>query len=250
MEETISLKELFNTLKKRLMMIISIALLAVVAAGILSFFVITPMYQSTTQLLVNQEQTEAANVQVSDIQANLQLINTYSGIIKSPAILEQVSSQLDNDLTASQLNSKITVGNEQNSQLVNLTVEDADPYLAAEIANVTAEVFQAEIVDLMNVNNVNILSPAVVSDNQSPVSPQPFLNMAIALVVGLMVGVGIAFLLEYLDNTIKSEQDIEQQLELPLLGVIGSMDNKEMVKAINTNAQQPQTRARSERYGS
>ncbi|AJD92266.1 capsular polysaccharide biosynthesis protein [Jeotgalibacillus malaysiensis] len=248
MEETISLKELFGTLKKRLMMILSIALLAVVVASIISFFVITPMYQSTTQLLVNQEQTEPANVQVSDIQANLQLINTYSGIIKSPAILEPVSEQLNNELSVGQLNSKITVQNEQNSQIVNLTVEDENPYKAAEIANMTAEVFQNEIVDLMNVNNVNILSPAVVTDNQSPVSPQPFLNMAIALVVGLMVGVGIAFLLEYLDNSIKTEQDIEQHLELPILGVIGSMDNKQTVSTSKVNVQQ--NRARSERYGS
>ncbi len=248
MEETISLKELFAVLKKRFMLIVSFAVIAVLLAGLYSFLIITPMYQSTTQLLVNQEQTEAANVQVSDIQANLQLINTYSGIIKSPAILEQVSTQLDNGLTVGQLNSKITVANEQNSQLVNLTVEDQDPYQAAEIANVTAEVFQTEIVDLMNVNNVTILSPAVVSDNQSPVSPQPFLNMAIALVVGLMVGVGLAFLVEYLDNPVKTEQDIEKVLDLPLLGVVNTMDNKEVPNQLKLQKKSPVSR--SEQYGS
>ncbi|MDZ5711304.1 YveK family protein [Jeotgalibacillus haloalkalitolerans] len=248
MEETISLKELFTVLKKRFMLIVSFAVIAVLLAGLYSFLIVTPMYQSTTQLLVNQEQTEAANVQVSDIQANLQLINTYSGIIKSPAILEQVSTQLDNELTVAQLNSKITVANEQNSQLVNVTIEDEDPYKAAEIANLTAEVFQTEIVELMNVNNVNILSPAVVSDNQSPVSPQPFLNMAIALVVGLMIGVGLSFLLEYLDNSVKTEEDIEKVLDLPLLGVINTMDNKDVPNQLHL--QKKSVGSRSEQYGS
>ncbi|WP_404405233.1 YveK family protein [Jeotgalibacillus malaysiensis] len=248
MEETISLKELFTTLKKRMMMIISIALLAVVIASIVSFFVITPMYQSSTQLLVNQEATEQQNVQVSDIQANLQLINTYNGIIKSPFILDQVAEQMNGQFTVGQLNQKITVQNEQNSQIVNITVEDESPYVAADIANKTAAVFQAEIANLMNVDNVNVLSQAVVTENQGPVSPQPFLNMAIALVVGLMVGVGLAFLLEYLDNSVKTEQDIEQLLDLPLLGVIGSMDDKAVRQTSGVNAHQVQ--ARSERYGS
>ncbi|KIL49872.1 YveK family protein [Jeotgalibacillus soli] len=226
MEETISLKELFGTLKKRIMMIIVITLVAVSISGAVSFFVITPIYQSSTQLLVNQEKSEQPNLNVSDIQANLQLINTYNVIIKSPVILDKVAEQMDGAFTTGELNSKITVQTERDSQVVNLSVQDPDPYVAAEIANKTAAVFQEEIVNLMSVDNVSILAPAEVSPGQSPVSPQPFLNMAIALVVGLMVGVGVAFLLEYLDNTIKTEQDIEKTLALPLLGVIGTMDQQ------------------------
>jgi capsular polysaccharide biosynthesis protein len=76
----------------------------------------------------------------------------------------------------------------------------------------------------MNVDNVTILTQAQIGEDPSPIEPKPALNMSIALVVGLMAGVGIAFLLEYLDNTIKTEQDIENQLGLPVLGAITTIN--------------------------
>src|SRR5690606_19621051 len=99
------------------------------------------------------------------------------------------------------------------------------------IANTVAEVFQEEIQVLMNVDNVNILSPAVLPENPSPVKPNKMLNMAIALVIGLMIGVGLSFLLEYLDTTVKTEQDVEELLGLPILGFISKMpDSKKSAR--------------------
>lgn len=126
------------------------------------------------------------------------------------------------------MNSKITVGNEGNAQVLKITVQDPDAAMAAKIANTTAEVFQTEIVELMNVDNVTILSPAQIGENPSPVKPQPVLNMAIAMVVGLMAGVGLAFLMEYLDNSVKSEQDVEKLLGLPVLGTITVIEDKDI----------------------
>ncbi|SDH87643.1 Capsular polysaccharide biosynthesis protein [Planococcus glaciei] len=220
MEETISLQELFATLKKRLALIIALTVLAVLIAGVVSYNFLTPIYQTNTQILVNQEKTDASQLLNQNIQTDLQLINTYSVIIKSPAILDQVSEQLDLGLSVEQLINKITVTNAENSQVVNVSVQDPDPAIAVDIANTTAAVFQEEIQELMKVDNVSILSPAVVKENPSPVAPNPMLNMAIAAVVGLMLGVGIAFLLEYLDTSLKNEQDIEDVLGIPLLGVI------------------------------
>ncbi|MFT4414722.1 YveK family protein [Fredinandcohnia humi] len=224
MEETISLKELFQTIRKRLSLIILITVIAIATSGVISYFFLTPIYQSSTQILVNQAKSEDQMFNYNEVQTNLQLINTYNVIIKSPAILELVKAELELESTIKELNEKITVSNEQNSQVVNITVEDEEPEDAAEIANTIASVFKEEIVKIMSIDNVNILSPAVVLENQAPVKPQPVLNMAIAMVVGLMAGVGLAFLLEYLDNTIKTEQDIERLLELPVLGTIAQID--------------------------
>ena len=247
MEETISLKELFQTLKKRMALIIIITLVAVMASGAISYFVLTPVYQSSTQILVNQT-AEEGQYSTNEVQTNLQLINTYNIILKSPVILEKVIDELDLNMSAGQLNGKLTVQNEQNSQVVNLSVQDENAATAAEIANTTAEVFRNEIATIMSidVNDVTILSPAVVTENQSPIKPQPLLNIAIALVVGAMAGVGLAFLLEYMDNTVKTEQDIEKIAELPVIGVIATIDNT----AETANRAERTTRLRGESIGS
>ncbi|MGM0777892.1 MAG: YveK family protein [Bacillota bacterium] len=234
MEETISLKELLQTLRKRLLLILSITFVAVLVSGIVSFYFLTPIYQSSTQFLVNQAKDDQPVYNPGEIQTNLQLINTYNVIIKSPAILDIVKNNLDLDMTTEQLNSKITVGSQTDSQVVAITVQDADPKMAADIANTTVNVFQREIKEIMNVDNVSILAKAEV--NSSPVKPNPYLNIAIALVVGLMAGVGLAFLLEYFDNTVKNEQDIERNLELPVLGVISIIDTAKVQREISSRA--------------
>lgn len=236
MEETISLQDIFQTLKKRLGMIAGITIAAIVIAAIISFYVITPMYQATTQILVNQQSSQSQQVTTSEIQTNLQLINTYSEIIKSPAILDIVNAELDLELTASQLASKITVSNANNSQILAVSVQDENHAVATDIVNTIATVFQKGITTLMNVDNVNILSPAMHSENPSPVSPNKVLNMAIAAVLGLMIGVGLAFLLEYLDTTIKSEKDVEDLLELPVIGLVSPITEKDLQKSTRRRA--------------
>jgi capsular exopolysaccharide synthesis family protein len=245
MEETISLKELFQTLKKRLSLIIIITAIAAATSGLISYFILTPIYQSSTQILVNQAKSDQQVFNPGEVQTNLQLINTYNVIIKSPAILDKVIQQLDLDMSSGQLNANVTVGSEQDSQVVNISVLDEDPKQAAEIANTIAAVFQKDIAKIMNVNNVSILSKAELGTDPSPIKPQPVMNIAIALVVGLMAGVGLAFLLEYLDNTIKTEEDIEKHLGLPVLGAITRIDMEQELKN-QKNAETQISRTRGE----
>src|SRR5690606_40838490 len=98
MEETISLQDLFKTVKKRIGLIALMTILAITIAGVVSFLVLTPMYQTSTQILVNQEASEAAQLTNQNIQTDLQLINTYSVIIKSPAILDERSEEHTSEL--------------------------------------------------------------------------------------------------------------------------------------------------------
>jgi len=228
MEETISLQDLFKTLKKRLWLIVMSTVIAATIAGIISFLVMTPIYQASTQILVNQTERQSEAFTSQDIQTDLQLINTYNVVIKSPAILNKVIEELGLDETAASLNSRVTVNSEQNSQVVNVTVQDSNQKQAVEIANTIANVFEQEIPQLMNVDNVNILSPAVMPDSPTPVKPDPMLNMAIGAVIGLMIGVGIAFLLEYLDTTVKTEDDIEELTGLPVIGMISPIPDSEV----------------------
>ncbi|MDX8047117.1 Wzz/FepE/Etk N-terminal domain-containing protein [Gracilibacillus sp. S3-1-1] len=229
MEETISLKEIFEVLKKRILLIILLIVGAAAISAIISFFILTPTYESSTQFIVNQETSETNNVDINQIRSNVEIINTYNDVITSNRILEQVIEDMNLTISPSELSDKISLSNSDSSQVVTLSAVDYDPAVAVEIANTTVGVFQENLPEIMNVNNVNILSEAELSANPKPVNPKPVLNIAIALVLGAMLGVGLAFLLEYLDNTIKTEQDVESKLELPILGVVSHIDEKEML---------------------
>ncbi|MBU9713499.1 YveK family protein [Evansella tamaricis] len=228
MEETISLKEIYETLKKRVLLIIALAVVALVASAIYSYGFLTPIYQSSTQLLVNQSREDGQFYTQSDLRTNMDLINTYNVIITSPRILEPVIEELGLERSYGALRNQITVGSERDSQVLFIRVEDPDPATAVAIANTTAAVFQEDIYEIMSVDNVSVLSSAELSPNPSPIRPNPNLNMAIALVVGLMAGVGIAFLLEFLDNTIKTEEQLETVLGIPALGSISSINEKDV----------------------
>lgn len=223
MEETISLQDIYKTLRKRMGLILGIAISAMAIAAVVSFFFLTPIYQASTQILVSQQQDNQQNLTTVEIQSNLQLINTYNVIIKSPAILSLVIEELDLNMTTEQLTNKITVSNANESQVVSINVQDPQAFLAVDVANTVANVFQEEIPKLMNVDNVNVLSPAIHKENPTPVKPNKFLNIVIAAIIGLMIGIGLAFLLEYLDTTVKTEQDIEELIDLPIIGLVSEI---------------------------
>ncbi|MEH6982437.1 YveK family protein [Priestia megaterium] len=245
MEETISLRNLFQVLRKRLWLIILITIIAATVSVVISFFVLTPVYESKTQILVNQAKNDQQLYDNQTVQTNVQLISTYNDIIKSPAILDKVIKELKLDSSAQSLSGQIQVTNAQNSQVAQIVVQDTSAKRATEIANTTASVFKKEVPKIMNVDNVSVLSKATLGESASPVKPQPLMNIAIAVVVGLMLGVGLSFLLEYLDNTLKTEQDIENLLELPVMGVITTI--KDVPKA--TNVQRPDVTARVPQRG-
>src|SRR5699024_2533417 len=159
MEETISLKEIFEVIKSRILLIIAFVIGAGLIAAIVSFFILTPTYESSSQIIVNQKESgQNAEVDVENIRSNVEIINTYNVIFKSNAILDQVVDKLKLDYPAKQLKDKIDVSSEENSQVVTVTVTDEDPTEAAAIANMTVENFKKEIPELINNDNVYILT--------------------------------------------------------------------------------------------
>ncbi|EST12661.1 YveK family protein [Sporolactobacillus laevolacticus] len=225
MEETISLKEIFATLRKHVLLIVTITLLGVMISAGVTFFLMTPKYDASTQILVNQANANSNSLyqQANTVQTNVQLVNTYSVIINNPAVLNQVIKKLNLNLTTDELKNMLTVSTAQNSQVFTLTAETDSPAQSVRIVNGVAAAFKSQVQKVMNVDNVSILSPANVASSLEPVKPKATINLAIAFVVSLMVSVGLAFLLEYMDNTIKTEEDIEKILDLPVLGFISEI---------------------------
>ena len=226
MEDKISLFDIIKVIKKKLVFIISVFIVMVSMTGIISYFFLTPIYEASTQILINQKQSDNQPLNTQDIQTNLQLINTYNDIIKSPLILSRVIDELNLQTTPELLAKEISVKSEQNSQVVDIIVEDPDLKKAVDIANSTTKIFQEEINILMKVDNVTILSPAINKKKINPIRPNIPINLAISGFLGLLIGVGITFLLEYLDTTIKTEQDISELIETPILGLISPISEK------------------------
>ncbi|WP_336823673.1 Wzz/FepE/Etk N-terminal domain-containing protein [Sporosarcina sp. USHLN248] len=231
MDAKIGIQQLVKAVRKRLVLNSFLFVFFVSATGVVSYFFLPPIYKASTQMLINTKEYRGEQLNAQDIQTNLQLINTYSVIMKSPVILSQVIDNLHLQTTPDLLAKKIAVTSEQNSQVVNIVVEDRELKNAAAIANMTAEVFQNEISVLMNVDNVTILSPAIDQTYIKPVFPNTPLNIVIAAVLGLMIGIGMTFLLELFDTTVKTEQDIRELIGIPILGFVSPATKHEKKKS-------------------
>ncbi|MCP2033420.1 capsular polysaccharide biosynthesis protein [Planomicrobium sp. HSC-17F08] len=236
MESTFNVKEFLIALRKRLPLIIIVTLLFVALSGIVSYTMMKPIYQASTQILVNQKITNPLQSNDLNIDANIQLVETYNIIIKSPAILTEVIEELELKESISDLDKSITVSSEENAQILTLEVQDASMERAVLIANTTASVFQAKIKTLMNVDNVNILAPAIVPVDPEPVKPDPLFNMAIGAIIGFMLGTGLAIVVDQMNTTIRKEEDIEEITGLQVLGIVSNVPGrKEYNRTTNIN---------------
>lgn len=187
------------------------------------FFVITPVYEASTTLLVGKNETSAqAALAYQDVLLNQQLVKTYGEIAKSRAVAEEVISRMGITQTPDQIRAKIGVSVVTGTQVIRLTVNDTDRVLAQQIANAAASVFVKRVPELTKLNNLSIIDQAIIPT--APVKPKKSLTLAVAAMLGLMLGLGFAFVLEYMDNTFKTKDDIERLLELPVLGLIPKID--------------------------
>ena len=224
-EETIELRELLEILLKRKLLIILMTVLCTVAGGVYSVFLITPMYNAETTMMVNgaKNMTDiASSLDIGSINLSQKLVVTYGEIVKSRIVLEQTIDSLKLDMTYEQLLRKTTAQQVGGTEILKIAVQDEDPAQAAVIANKISDVFVKEVMRILKVNNVETIDKAI--PIEKPVNVKTALNIAIAMILGLMLGVFIAFVLEYMDNTIKTENDVQKYLDLPVLGLIPDHD--------------------------
>lgn len=174
-------------------------------------------FQASTQVLVNQKESDS-QMMAQEVQSNIQLVNTYSEIVKSPRILESVSKELDRKYSISELSDMLTITNQADSQLLNINVESKSGKDSEIVANKIAQVFSDKVPNIMNVDNVSILSTA--DDTMKKVSPKEIINLAMGFIIGLVIALIIVFIKEIFDKRIKSESDVDKELEISVLGSI------------------------------
>ncbi|NDI34854.1 YveK family protein [Chengkuizengella sediminis] len=232
MEEEIDFKQILQIIIKKIWILIIITLIAILISGLISYYVLTPTYHSSTQLLVAPTNSELQPFNSNDIRFSLELINTYSVIIKSPFILEQVIDELGINYSVAYLNDLITVQTASQSQVFTIEVVNEDSEMAAKITNTIAQVFKENIVGLMNVNNVTILAEAKASS--VPIKPNPTLIIALSVVASVLVSLVLIFIIEFFDNSVKTEQDIDD-LGLSVLGTINKIKKIKVKETTQNN---------------
>lgn len=218
--EEIDIMELLSFVKDKIGMVISVTAIVCILGCIYGLILQTPMYKSYTTVILNSNET--TSITQSDITLNKNLVDTYTEVVKSRKVLVKVIEELSLDISYEQLASKITVTDVNDTQIIKITVSDKDSAKAMDIANVTAKHFSAIIKDLYNMNNVDILDEAIQSGNPYNIN---VLKQAITyLAIGLVIALGIVFLIYYFDRTIKSVEQVEQKIKLPILGSVQDMN--------------------------
>ena len=217
-EQVIRLDEVFDALKKRWLMIVSITLIATIISALLSFFVIKPKYEASTKVFVGKEEGENAAYSASDVTLYQQLMKTYAETIKTKDLVERGLNGLNIDIDPSSVLQGLNVETIASTQILTIKYTDGNPQIAKSVVeNVTNE-FIKTAKEMVSNGTIKIIQSVELPEN--PVSPNKKMNIAIAFLLGLMVSIGLVFLLEFLDNTFKSKEQLERELEIPVIGAI------------------------------
>lgn len=222
----IDLKEIVLLLARHIISIAAVTAAGGLAAGLISIYCLTPMYTSTSQIYILTNQGTV--VSLSDLQMGSSLANDYEELIRSRPVVEEVAERLKLDMKYEELLSYLSVANKDNTRIIRITVTYQDPVMAKELADTFAEVSQKRISEIMDLDEPNIVENAVAAEHQS--SPNNRRNAIIGAILGMAAAAGIIILRYYLDDTIKTADDVEKYLGLNTLAAVpaeGGTDNSE-----------------------
>ena len=215
-EVEIDLRELFYALKKHILVILAAILAGAVIAGAATKLLMTPVYSATSTMLVLTKETTLSSL--ADLQIGTQLTKDYNILITSRTVLQDVVDELNLDMTYKELKECITVENPSDTRILSVTAVDKDPEMAKKIADTLAKTSADFIGDKMEVTPPKIIEEGEVPTIQT--SPSTKKNVLIGALAGLVLSAGIIILLKLMDDTIKSEEDIENYLGLTTLASI------------------------------
>ena len=221
--EEINLKEVYSYFKSRLLWMILAIVMIVIIGNVYTILTRVPMYQSNTTIVLVGESKKGYSQ--TDSQLNQNLIGTYSEIITSRKVLQQVIDNLKLKMTVDELSQNITTSSVEDTEIIRITVNNEKKKMAAEIANEVADVFSDEIQDIYNLENVAIIDKAEVA--KEPYNINYVKDNVIYLMIGVVLSFGVVFVMYYFDTTIKSSEVVEEKLGLPVIGIVPKEEDKE-----------------------
>lgn len=228
--EYIDMKKILNIILSKKIFIALIILLSLVVGYFYSYYYKKPQYNSSvTVLLTGDEAQGEKQVTQTDLNLNSGLISTYGSIAKSANVLSKVIENLGLDISVQNLQKNLTVAEIKNTQFLKITVENSNPETAMKIANEISKAFVEQIKTIYNIQNINIIDTAEISN--TPCNINHIKDMAIALMAGIFASGVLILILYILDDTIKSEKDIPVNLKLETIGTIPNTNktNNELI---------------------
>lgn len=215
--EEIDISEVLLYFKSKVALIIGIALLIVILGNLYAMFLRVPVYKSSSTIVIASNDTNSANMQ-ADITVNQKLVGTYKEIVKSRSVVEQVIKDLDLKYSYEELSSNILVEAVQNTEVLKISVLDKNAELAKKITSMLSEVFKEEVMEIYNLKNVKVLDSASTptgADNVNFVKDE-----IIYFGLGMIASFMLVFIMFYFDKNIRSVEQVESRLGLPILGTI------------------------------
>lgn len=216
--DTIDLLEVFAVVRQHILVVILATVIAAVAGFSVSRFLLVPQYEASALMIVNTRQDTTANVTSDQINSATKLVSTYSIIIKSDTVLQQVINNLGLTLTYPELQDRVTVTSVDDTQVMQITVRSDNIEWARQVCEQITLIAPDVILESVEAGSVKLISQA--SANPDPVSPNVMRNTAVAAMLGLVLSLGVIILREMLDNRIKTEDDVRKYLDMPVIGVI------------------------------
>ncbi len=218
--EEINLKELFHYFFTKIKLIILVFIMILVVGCVYTFLIQKPIYKSSTTIVLSRiiSNNEANSITQSDILLNQQLVSTYREIVKSRRIMNKVIKNLKLDMTYETLKGITSVEYVNDTEVIKISVFNENAKLSKLIANEIIEVFSEEIVNIYDIQNISVIDKAELPKTPNNVNVPK--QLIITTLVGIVLSLGLVFVIYYFDNTIKSAEEIEKRYNMPVLGTV------------------------------
>jgi capsular polysaccharide biosynthesis protein len=220
------IKDYLNIIRKRIVLILFIAICPMIIVGILSFYVIRPVYEAKATIIIGKDSMD--KITQSEVVMYKDLIQTYSKIGKSRVVAENAIKMLDLSTPVKEFMLNVSITPEIDTQIIEISYKSSDAETASEVANALSQAFVEKSQNLLPSGSVKIIDKALIPEE--PITPNKKLNISMGFMLGLILSLGLVFLIEYLNNTIENEDDVERYLQLPTIGLIPKQNK--MVKLI------------------
>ncbi|MGU8471681.1 YveK family protein [Clostridium perfringens] len=226
---TINLQDVAFSLKKRWKLIALITIAATLVSAILSFFVIKPQYEASTKLFIGKQETkENSSYNSNDVMMYQKLMKTYSELVTTSDLVTKAVKNADLDYNQNEIEgilNNLTATPSADTQILDLSYKGGNPKEVLKLTEAITNEFILESKNLISNGNIQVIQKPQLPEY--PVSPKKKLNIVAAFILGIFIGIGVVLLLEYIDNTFKSREELEKTLELPIIGTIPDYNDVE-----------------------